>query len=321
MDRNIEAVFIETVQREAILPEGSRIAAAVSGGGDSMAMLMLLKRFSGHMNWELSVLHIDHRLRRSSGEDACFVCDAAEALELDYTCVKPDPPDGGSIEGEWSRIRHRVYEEHAQLHDALVAVGHTASDRAETLLMRLMEGSGLRGLGGMDYRGRGPVRRPLLDVTATETRAYLQAAGQKWLEDPSNSDPSILRNRIRLEIMPHIEGIRQGAELGLARAAAGLSDWRRTVFRVVDETVEKAGVRSGDSVRVDRKEFLSLPAALRLGLLWELSGRPRKGRLELEKTEKWLCEGGCGTRDMPGGAVLVSDPDGFTVEGAGGRDG
>jgi tRNA(Ile)-lysidine synthase len=315
MDRNAEAVFIETVQREAILPQGSRIVAAVSGGGDSMALLRLLHRFSGHMGWAVSVLHVDHGLRESSGADACFVCDSAEGLGLDCTCVKPDPPSKGSAEGEWSRIRQREYCRQAGGEDALVAVGHTASDRAETLLMRLIEGSGLRGLGGMDYTGRGPVRRPLLDLTAHETRAYLESIGQKWLEDQTNRDRSILRNRLRLEVMPHIEGVRPGAELGLARAAAGLSDWRRAVFQAVEESLEKAAVRSSGPVRVDRERFLALPGALRLGLLWELSGRPRKGRLELEKTEKWIAAGGCGIRDLPGGASLTSDDCGFTVEG------
>ncbi len=317
VERNVERIFIATVQREGLLPRGGSVLAAVSGGGDSVALLHLLQRFENHMDWSISVLHIDHDIRESSGADACFVCDLATDLGLEYTLRKPQPPEGGSLEGEWSRIRHRIYEEEAAKGKYLVAVGHTASDRAETLLMRLIEGSGLRGLGGMDYVGRGPVRRPLLDVTGREAREYLESIGQQWLEDPTNMDPSILRNRIRLEVMPHIEGVQPGAGLGLARAAAGLSDWRRAAFEAVEEAVRLTSSGPGESVCVSRAQFRALPHALRLGMLWELSGRPRKGRFELDKTERWLSTGGCGSRDMPGGSVLTADPEEFRIEGTG----
>jgi len=307
MGRDVEKVFIETVRREALFPGGSRVIAAVSGGGDSLALLRLLARFSNHMDWTLSVLHVDHRLREGSGEDACFVCSLAEEMGLPFRLLEPEGPDGGSAEGEWSRIRQAVYEEEAAREGGLIAVGHTASDRAETLLMRLMEGSGLRGLGGMDYRGRGPVRRPLLDLTSGETRGYLESLGQRWLEDPSNLDTAMLRNRVRLEVMPRLEGVYPGAVLGLARAAAGLSDWRRTAFDAVEEAAAGLTGSDGGAGRLDRGEFEALPGAVRRALLWELAGRPRKGRLELEKTEKWLSSGGRGSRDLPGGTVLEAD--------------
>lgn len=310
MGSNTEQTFLTTVRREGILPEGSSVVAAVSGGGDSVGLLRLLHQFRSHMNWELSVLHIDHRLRPDSGDDACFVCDLAEELELHYSCVTPEPPERGSTEGEWSRIRHSVYCSLSREKEYLLAVGHTASDRAETLLMRLIEGSGLRGLGGMDYFGRGPVRRPLLDLTGREVRDYLGNLGQRWLEDSTNMDTSILRNRIRLEVMPHIEGIRPGAELGLARAAAGLADWRKAAFGSVDEII--AGLED-TSHRISRLVFSGIPAAFRLAVLWELSGRPRTGRLELEKTDIWLSGGGCGEKNLPGGYVLTAHPESIVI--------
>ena len=316
MDKKAERRFIETIRHESVLPEGASVWAAVSGGADSVAMLLLLHRFSAHMKWNLSVLHIDHQIRNTSRDDADFTRDLAKGMQLPFRCILPEPPTCSSSEGSWSVIRQRVYESvSSELEPAaFVSVGHTASDRAETLLMRLMEGAGLRGLGGMDYIGRGPVRRPLLDLTREDVREYLSSIGQKWMDDPTNADDSILRNRVRRDIIPALEAVFHNSEQRLARAAAGLSDWRDIVFQVVESALMTVSEVSSSGTIVNREHYRALPNGLRLGVLWELSGRPRKGRLELEKIDRWLLSDACGRHSMPGGSVMTVTQDEFEIK-------
>lgn len=307
MDRKAERKFIETIRHESVLPEGAGVWAAVSGGADSVAMLLLLNRFSAHMKWKLSVLHIDHQIRDTSLDDADFTRDLAKGLQLPFRYILLETPTGSSSEGAWSVMRQKVYESVSSEQEtaAFVSVGHTASDRAETLLMRLMEGAGLRGLGGMDYIGRGPVRRPLLDLTRGDVREYLSSVGQKWMDDPTNADDSILRNRVRHEIIPALEAVFHNSEQRLARAAGGLSDWRDIVFQVVESALMTVSEVSSSGTIVNKEHYRALPRGLRLGVLWELSGRPRKGRLELEKTDRWLLSGACGSHSLPGGQFMT----------------
>ncbi len=315
MRRSAELGFIDTVRRESLLPEGARVTAAVSGGSDSVGMLLLLDRFRGHMRWTLSVLHIDHRYRPTSGEDAEFVGNLAASLGLPFELRRlPARRRGGSPEADFSEARRRIYGEAAG--EGLVAVGHTADDRAETLLLRLMEGAGLRGLGGMDYRGEGPVRRPLLDLTRAEVRGYLVSRGASWREDETNLDTGPARNRLRHGALARLEADFPGASRRLAASSAGLASWRRVADGVVASAMEGAGTGLGS---VDRLAFASLERAVRLSVLWEVCGRPRSGWIELEKTVAWLSSGGSGEKLLPGGVSLHAGEDELIFERGGGR--
>ncbi len=301
--RYIENTFIETLKLRSLLPEGSKILAAVSGGSDSVALLQLLHRFANYMNWELAVLHIDHRARTESGEDGVFVKNLAEGLGLHCIIEEISPHGSGSVEGYFSAERNRIYCKNSS-DNSLVVTGHTASDRAETLVMRLLEGSGLRGLGGMDYFGRGPVRRPLLDFTRSELRDYLKTIGQNWVEDPTNQEDFFLRNRIRHSVIPVLESISPGSTYAIARSSANLSQWRDVTAGIIDESLDK--LLDGDTFKADK--YLNLPKAVRLGILWAVSGRPRGGKLEIEKTDRWILSKKEGFHILPGGTRI-------TVEG------
>lgn len=304
LSRSVENTFIEAVKLRALLPEGSDILAAVSGGSDSVALLRLLHQFANHMDWKLAVLHIDHHARPESGEDAAFVKDLADEMNLKCIASSISPPASGSPEGYFSAERNRIYCEYAS-EDVLVTTGHTASDRAETLLMRLLEGAGLRGLGGMDYVGTGPVRRPLLDFTCGELRKYLETIGQNWIEDPTNQEDSFLRNRIRHEVIPVLESISPGSTSAIARSSANLSQWRDIADSIIDDSLDE--LLDGDSFR--REQYEVLPRAVRLGILWAVSDRPRGGKLEIEKTDRWILEKKNGYHVLPGGTRITADRD------------
>ncbi|MBN2587122.1 MAG: tRNA lysidine(34) synthetase TilS [Candidatus Fermentibacteraceae bacterium] len=307
---DVEKSFIETVRTRDLLPEGCRVVAAVSGGSDSVALLRLLLCFRSHMRWDLEVLHVDHGARPESRRDAEFVRSLAQRAALPFVLHRITPPETGSVEDHFSRERQRIYASCCEK-VALAATGHTADDRAETLVMRLLEGAGLRGLGGMDFIGEGPVRRPLLEITRTRLREYLVEIGQNWLEDPTNSEDEFLRNRIRHDIMPALESISPGSATAIARSSANLSQWRDMVDCIVRDSLDE--MLQGDTFH--RRRYGDLPEAVRLAVLWTLAGRPRGGRLELEKTDRWILSGRDGFHMLPGGARIVMDGDLGRVDG------
>lgn len=305
--RVIEKVFLKTISRESMLPKGSSITAAVSGGADSVAMLYLLSKFAYSRHWNVNVLHINHGLREESLSDENFVRDITDKLGMDFTCETPSHSLGskGSMESKWSRVRQEIYENLP----GIVTVAHTASDRAETLLMRLFEGAGLRGLGGMDYKGIGPVRRPLLDITGKELRNWLNEKGLKWIEDSTNSDKDIFRNRLRHEVMPVISSNFPEAIAGICRSGSLLSSWR--------DLQEQLLLFSEESNSISRMELLELPGVLAGLTLWQMAGQPRSGFQEFNKVLSWVKKGGEGNHIIPGGKRLIADNENIYVEDRG----
>ncbi len=306
----VEKSFIETVRTRDLLPEGFRVVVAVSGGSDSVALFRLLLCFCSHMRWDIEVLHVDHGARPESRQDAEFVRSLALRAALPFVLHEIAPPETGSVEDYFSRERQRIYASYCEK-GALVATGHTADDRAETLVMRLLEGAGLRGLGGMDFIGEGPVRRPLLELTRTRLCEYLVELGQNWLEDPTNREDEFLRNRIRHDIMPVLESISPGSSMAIARSSANLSQWRDMVDGIVRDSLDE--MLQGDTFH--RQRYGALPSAVRLAVLWTLAGRPRGGRFELEKTDRWILSGKDGFHMLPGGARIVMEGDLGKVDG------
>jgi len=300
----LERVFLNTISREDLFPRGTSVCAAVSGGADSVAMAHLLNRYSGKKGYQVRVIHINHRLRPEADEDQKFVEDLARSLSLPFMAVTPDVEDGGSMESQWSAARQAVYSRQ----DGLVAVGHNASDRAETLLLRMVEGAGLRGLGGMDYRGRGPVRRPMLDMDRRSIREWLAHRSIPWVEDSTNLDTGMARNRIRMNVLPVLEENFPEAVKGICRSGSILSSWR---------DLQDSITVMFPSDAMERKVFLSLPEVLACLVLWNISGRPRSGFEEFTKVFRWIHGGGTGEHVLPGGRRLVAEKEELRIEDRG----
>ena len=216
--RQFHRRFFEA-SREHLAP-GARIVCAVSGGADSMAMLHGLCTLNGlrSRRWLLSVAHLDHQIRRGSDECAMFVRETASELGLECRVEAANVPafrnrSGGSLEESARRVRYSFLRHAAEDAGAnVVAVAHHADDQAETVLHRVIRGTGLQGLGGM-RRTRPLVEgspialvRPLLDFRRAELRDYLHLRGLRFREDATNADPDIsTRNRIRHDVLPLLE--------------------------------------------------------------------------------------------------------------------
>jgi tRNA(Ile)-lysidine synthase len=210
---------------------GDGLAAAVSGGADSLALLHAMRTLAGPRGWRLAVVTVDHGLRSGSAADAAFVVDHAKALGLDARRNTLDAADlarhrRAGREGAARAARYEaLWRAARELGCGWLATGHTLDDQAETVLLQLLRGAGPEGLAGMTVRS-GQLLRPLLGVRRAETRACCAAVGVDWREDPTNDEPGPLRNRVRQRLLPLLEELRPGAALTLARTAGLAADER-----------------------------------------------------------------------------------------------
>lgn len=190
---------------------GDRVGVAVSGGADSVALLRLLERLAGQLGVRLAVLHFNHQLRGAESEgDERFVAELAAGFSLEFFPGRQDVAgtarrQGWNLEDAARRLRYAFFSAAAEQHRlARIAVAHTADDQAETVLARLVRGTGPAGLAAI-YPVRDHVVRPLLEVRRDELRGYLEALGQRWREDATNLDTTRLRARLRHQILPMLE--------------------------------------------------------------------------------------------------------------------
>jgi tRNA(Ile)-lysidine synthase len=203
---------------------GDGLAVAVSGGADSVALLHALRTLASPRGWRLEVVTVDHGMRPGSAADADFVVDHAKTLGLRahrVTVAAAELAAGRDAgpEGAARAARYRALAEVAAgVGCRFVATGHTMDDQAETVLLQLLRGAGPDGLGGMAVRD-GWLLRPLLGVRRSETRACCRALDLAWRDDPSNADQRLLRNAVRLRVLPLLEELRPGATGTLARTA------------------------------------------------------------------------------------------------------
>ena len=214
-----------------------RPMAMVSGGPDSVAMLRALVA----LEMCPLVLHVDHGLRgEESQEDARFVRALCEELGLPCE-VRRIGLGGGNVQEEAREGRYRLAEEIAEERGlSAIFTGHTADDVAETVLMNLARGAGLRGLSGIPPV-RGKVVRPLIERRRAEILAYLESLKQPYRTDPTNLTPKYARNRVRLEVMPVLEELYPGAGANMARGARLLREDLEALEGLVAGAVRRRG--------------------------------------------------------------------------------
>ncbi|HTQ59001.1 MAG TPA: tRNA lysidine(34) synthetase TilS [Candidatus Solibacter sp.] len=200
--------LLQNVRRAEMLRAGESVAVAVSGGADSVALLLLLLELRDELGIVLSVVHLNHKLRgKASDADEKFVARLAANLGLPFHTESADVArkarrEKANLEDAARRARYDFFSRVvAQAQADLVAVAQTMDDQAETVLAHILRGTGLAGLAGIHPRTMWVVR-PLLGVRRTELREYLRAKKQKWREDATNQDTTRTRARIRKKLLP-----------------------------------------------------------------------------------------------------------------------
>lgn len=214
----------QTIKRGGLLSRGERLLVAVSGGADSMALLYALHWLRGDYGLWLSVAHLDHGIRQDTEEDLRVVREAAVGLGLPLIYGRRDVPAFArqakkNLEEAARIVRRDFLADAARRVDAeRIALGHTRTDLAETVLLHLLRGAGpggLRGILALDP----PYIRPLLGVSREETRRFCREHSIPFHDDPTNQDTRFLRNAIRLELLPQLSRYNPRVEEALSRAA------------------------------------------------------------------------------------------------------
>jgi len=224
-----EKRVVEYCNRHRLLSGGDRVLAAMSGGGDSVALLSCLTRIRDIFGFTLEAAHLNHSLRGpESDEDETFTRELCDRLKVQLTVSKLALGElrkkGESLESAAREARQTFLETVARERSlAKIATGHTSDDLAETVLQRIIRGTGPSGLAGIL-----PVRddmwiRPLLDRSRDDARTYLHELGIGYREDSSNSDPAFFRNRIRHELLPLLKNRFSPNITGALTRLAGLS--------------------------------------------------------------------------------------------------
>jgi tRNA(Ile)-lysidine synthase len=190
-----------------MLPGGGSFGVAVSGGADSVCLLLALHELAAERRWRLEVLHLNHCLRGAEADgDEEFVRELSERLGLELHVERVDVRAlGGNLEETAREARRSFFlRKMAERGFERVATGHTRDDQAETVLFRILRGTGLDGLAGIRPRTAEGFVRPLLRVGREEVRDWLRARGEAWREDSSNADISLARNRLRQVDLPRL---------------------------------------------------------------------------------------------------------------------
>jgi len=207
----VDERFAAALGRLGPFEDRPRLAVAVSGGSDSLALTLLADRWARSRGGSVLGLTVDHRLRPAAAEEAVQVARWLAMRGMDHETLVWDAPQRGHAAAR--RARYRLLEEAARRRGVLhLLLGHTRDDQAETVLMRLVRNSGVDGLAGMPAVREGfAIRylRPLLGFGRAELREWLRDQGQDWIDDPSNEDPRYTRSRFR--------------SVGTALAAEGLT--------------------------------------------------------------------------------------------------
>jgi tRNA(Ile)-lysidine synthase len=241
MAKGLAENILQTVRTRELVRPGQRLGVAVSGGADSVGLLLLLLELREKLGIVLSVAHLNHKLRRKASDaDEKFVAKLAAKHGLVFHAENVDVAarakrKKANLEAAGRRARYEFFARLVTESKVdLVAVAHTADDQAETVLAHILRGTGLAGLGGIHPRTESVVR-PLLGVRRAELRAYLRGKKQDWREDASNQDTARMRARIRKKLLPLLE---REFQSGVVEHLASLAGFAREDERFLESLAQ-----------------------------------------------------------------------------------
>ena len=264
MKSKLHQGILHAIRDSRMIVAGDRVGLAVSGGADSVALLRLFEDLRAELGISLSVAHLNHGLRgEAANQDEAFVAGLARELNLPFYAAREDVAalarrNHWNLEDAGRRARYAFFNELVRDGRCTkVAVAHTADDQAETLLARIIRGTGSRGLVGI-HAVRGAVIRPLLGVRRKELRDYLSAKAQTWREDATNEDTTRLRARVRHQLLPLLERDFNPAIVERLTNLAKVQSGEEAFWNaLVEERLAQSSVDSHGRVSMSIKQLLS----------------------------------------------------------------
>ena len=308
---------LAAIARYGMISQNDRVLVALSGGADSVALLHFLHALRGDWGLELGALHLNHKLRGEESErDEAFVRALCRELDLPLAVEAAEiaalaRQAGEGVEACGRRLRYAFFAREAEKAGGKVALAHTASDNAETLLINLVRGSALRGLAGIPPV-RGVFVRPLIACPREEIEAYCHQNALAWVEDSTNRSDDYTRNRIRRQVLPLLKAESPRFLDKVTDLAQSLREDADYLDALADR--ETARLARPDHA-LDRAGFLALPKVLQgrvlAALLRSKSIPPERAAIDGMRRAITLGRGG---RQLSPDVVFACGEDAFTLK-------
>ena len=322
---NLRQKILDFIQNRGLLVGGDRLLVAVSGGPDSMCLLHVLVRLKEEVDFAVEAAHFDHSTREGDSEkDADFVEGRCQDLGVPLTREKWSKPEGVHFHSAARKARYDFLSRIACSRGMnKVATAHQAEDQAETLLMRLIRGTGRSALMGIPVSrpleivgGKVVLIRPLANTRRQEIEEYLRQEGVPWVEDRSNWDPLYLRSRIRHELIPHLREEYNPRVIEALLRFTDIAEAEEDFLESQTQKVEDEILAGKEPCRVDRDRFRKIHPAIRRRAL-------RRVLRELLRRDAEQSEPGLRARDVDEDVILraedaiVNGQPGYSVSLAG----
>jgi len=266
----LEKKVLDTINKYDMFSPGDKVVVGVSGGPDSIALLYILSKLKKELKISLYVAHLNHKIRGKDAErDMKFVEAFAKKLKLPITCRENNvkalaKKEKLSLEDAARRVRYKFYEDVLnEVKASKIALGHTTDDNVETVLMRLVTGTGTRGLLGIPTK-RGKIVRPLIDCWRREIESYCKKHKVKPRIDKSNYDAKYLRNKIRHRLLPVLESINPNVKTAINNTIELLSSDYEYLMKMSIKALHGAMIKSTKgSIKLDIDKLLMYPDSIR----------------------------------------------------------
>ncbi len=316
--------FIEKVKNfifaHNLISSGDTVLTGVSGGPDSMALLFVLSSLTKELDFSIIACYVDHKLRPESKEEAVFVSNIAKRLnlpfilkELDLKAMKRE----GSLEELARKARYMALEEaRIESNGNKIAVAHHLDDHIETVLMRIIRGTSIKGLRGIPIKN-GNIIRPLRCVWRKEILDFCSKNGISYVIDSSNLSTTFTRNKIRLELLPILTGYNPKVKEAILRISEQAEEFDQFLSYIEEDIIERYKV-SPKEFYIPIRDINIIPNLLRkrifMKILVYISPKPGDVREESYKMISSLLENSTGKKlNLPGGAIAYRDAEGIRI--------
>lgn len=265
----MEDRVLQTITEHKLINEGDTLIVGASGGPDSQFLIHILNNLRRELGFDMVLAHLNHLHRKEAIEDEKLVKETAEKLGLKFYSRSSSMDDLAkklkiSSEDAGRRLRYEFFDELARnFSDSKIAVAHNKDDQAETVLMRIIRGTGLDGLRAMDYKS-GNIIRPILNIRKSEILSYLDTNNISYAIDLTNFENDYTRNKVRLDIIPALSEINPNVIDSLFKLSMIARDDLSILDKVVDEQFNEIARINKKKIIFDKNKFENTdPAILR----------------------------------------------------------